>query len=345
MPLAAPEPHPGELLPAPDKSWDLGAIGINEALFVMASSSSSSASNSAEASMSNTGSFASLCQSAHLLGLVLRHREELSRRQPQLPLQQQQPMVANGTATSAGTAGSSGDGGIGFHIREARQLHHATSAFTRHLCSSSSSQAVPVDPGVLGTGVAAASAGVDEQGSRSATVVPVAASAAMAVAFSARIILYGLYACNERWEGCTRSAEETELQQLALGGIYEVAREVAGIARRQLQLILTTNPSGLQQQDEEEVEEEEEEGEDDGVECNISPLICHCLYQVAGECEWLVLEDENCEAVAWIQDVVELLAIMAQRWQVAGVYLADITGWPGYKQVLHARLEGMEIAV
>ncbi|KAK8102189.1 hypothetical protein PG984_015335 [Apiospora sp. TS-2023a] len=340
MPLAAPEPHPGELLPAPDESWALGAIGVNEALFVMSSSSNSrsSASNPAEASsMTNTGSFANLCQSAHLLGLVLRHREELSRRR-QL---QQQPMVANHAAGT--TVGSSGDGEIGFHIREARQLHHATSAFTRHLCSSSG-QAVPVDSGVLGTGVAAAA--VDEQGSGSATLsteVPVTVPAAMAVAFSARIILYGLYACNERWEGCTRSAEETELQQLALGGIYESAREVAGLARRQLQLIMTTNPDGLQYPDEE-IEEDAEE-EEDKIEGNLSPLTCHCLYQVAGECEWLVLEDENCEAVAWIQDVVELLAIMAQRWQVAGVYLADVTSWPGYKQVLSARLDGMEIAV
>ncbi|KAK7906512.1 hypothetical protein PG985_016249 [Apiospora marii] len=336
LPLAAPEPHPGELLPAPDESWDLGAIGVNEALFVMASSTSSrsAASNPTEASSMtiNTGSFANLCQSAHLLGLVLRHREELGRRQPQLPQlqQQQQPMVANGTVASAGTTGIS-DGEIGFHIREARQLHHATSAFTRHLCSrsNSSSQAVPVDPGVLGTGVASAAA------------APVAVSAAMAVTFSARVILCGLYACNERWEGCTRSAEETELQQLALGGIYEVAREVAGLARRQLQLILTTSADGLQLHQDEEEEGEEDDGE---VRCNLSPLICHCLYQVAGECEWLVLEDENCEADAWIQDVVELLAIMAQRWQVAGAYLADITSWPSYKQVLNARLEGMDIA-
>ncbi|KAK7972254.1 hypothetical protein PG988_006388 [Apiospora saccharicola] len=344
MPLAAPEPHPGELLPAPDKSWDLGAIGVNEALFVMSSSSSrSSSSNSAEASMVNTGSYANLCQSAHLLGLVSRHREELSRRR-QL---QQQPMVANNAAgTTAG--GSSGDGEIGFHIREARQLHHATSAFTRHLCSSSinSSQDVPFDPGVLGTGVAAAAG--DEQCRESAAVsteIPVVVSAAMTVAFSARIILYGLYACNERWEGCTRSAEETELQQLALGGIYEVARDVAGLARQQLELILTTTaPGGLQQHEDEEVEEDDDE-EENGVECSLSPLVCHCLYQVTGECEWLVLEDENSEAVAWIQVVVELLAIMAQRWQVAGVYLADITSWPGYKQVLSARLEGMEIVV
>ena len=162
----------------------------------------------------------------------------------------------------------------------------------------------------------------------------------MAVAFSARVILYGLYACNERWEGCARSAEETALQQLALGGIYEVAREVAGIARRQLQLLLATTAAGaadgLQRQD-------EEVGGEDG--CSLSPLICHCLYQVAGECEWLVLEDENSEAAAWIRDVVELLAIMAQRWQVAGAYLADITSWPGYKQVLDTRLDGMDITV
>ncbi|KAK7947098.1 uncharacterized protein PG986_011419 [Apiospora aurea] len=99
----------------------------------------------------------------------------------------------------------------------------------------------------------------------------------MAVAFSARIILYGMYACNERWEGCTRSAEETELQQLALGGIYDAAREVAGIARRQLQLILTA--AVVQRPDEEGEVDAEEEGE---VEGSTSPLICHCLYQVAG---------------------------------------------------------------
>ncbi|KAK6839188.1 hypothetical protein PG987_005054 [Apiospora arundinis] len=337
MPLAAPEPHPGELLPASDDSWDLGAIGVNDALFVM-----SSTSNATEAMRSsNTGSFANLCQSAHLLGLVLRHREELTTRLPkQPPPQQQQAMVASLDGTT--TPIVSDDAGISFHIREARQLHHATSAFTRHLCSGTSShsstgQAESGDPGLLGAGVA-----VDEVGGGGA---PSKASAAMAVAFSARIILYGLYACNERWEGTTRSAEETALQQLALGGIYEVALEVARMARRQLQLLLLLSVEDDRRHDEEgDGEETDDEAEREYC-SSISPLICHCLYQVAGECEWLILEDENSEAAGWIWDVVELLGNLAQRWQVAGAYLADITSWPGYKQVLDARLEGLNIAV
>ncbi|KAK7947097.1 uncharacterized protein PG986_011418 [Apiospora aurea] len=92
MPLAAPEPHPGELLPPPDAAWELGTIGVNEALFVMSSSSSTSKSTegSSSSSMTNTGgSFANLCQSAHLLGPVLRHREDLAKGRPQ------QPTVAN----------------------------------------------------------------------------------------------------------------------------------------------------------------------------------------------------------------------------------------------------------
>ncbi|KAK8071433.1 hypothetical protein PG997_011636 [Apiospora hydei] len=326
-------PIRGNCSPAPDAAWDLGAIGVNEALFVMSSSPSTSEASSSSSTTSNTGgSFANLCQSAHLLGLVLRHREDLAKRRPL-----QQPIVANSSATTSSSSGEKESGEFSFHIREARQLHHAIAAFTRHLCGSSCRQGVSGDPGVLGAGVA----GVAGQGGGEVGQGP--ASAAMAVAFSARIILYDLYACNERWEGCTRSAEETELQQLALGGIYDAAREVAGIARRQLQLILTV--AAVQRPDEEEASEADEEGAEDDVECSTSPLICHCLYQVAGECEWLVLEDENSEAAAWIQDVVELLAIMAQRWQVASAYLADVTSWPGYKQVLNTRLEGMNIAM
>ncbi|KAK2757578.1 hypothetical protein FQN54_004547 [Arachnomyces sp. PD_36] len=63
LPLASPEPVQGTLLPCTESMWDLGQIGSNLPLF--ASSLSPSV---------DIGSFASMCQACHILGLVLRHR-------------------------------------------------------------------------------------------------------------------------------------------------------------------------------------------------------------------------------------------------------------------------------
>lgn len=65
FPLATPEPCRGDLLPSDDFRWNAGEIGPNEPVFT------SGFSNDARLSL-----FARTCQSAHMLGRVLKHRDE-----------------------------------------------------------------------------------------------------------------------------------------------------------------------------------------------------------------------------------------------------------------------------
>ncbi|KAK0103528.1 hypothetical protein ONS95_005549 [Cadophora gregata] len=68
QPLATPEPHQGALLPSSEDAWDTqgGCLGSNFPLFA-----------SSFTPTTDIGSYASTCQAAHILGLVLRHRDEL----------------------------------------------------------------------------------------------------------------------------------------------------------------------------------------------------------------------------------------------------------------------------
>lgn len=67
QPLATPEPLQGTLLPCSEDSWDNqgGRLASNVPLFASSFSLTT-----------EIGSYASTCQAAHILGLVLRHRDE-----------------------------------------------------------------------------------------------------------------------------------------------------------------------------------------------------------------------------------------------------------------------------
>lgn len=65
MPFASPEPHTGDLLPCDEQCWDEGSVGVNQPLFVKTVPADS-----------GLNPFAATCQAAHLLGSVLRHRDE-----------------------------------------------------------------------------------------------------------------------------------------------------------------------------------------------------------------------------------------------------------------------------
>lgn len=133
---------------------------------------------------------------------------------------------------------------------------------------------------------------------------------ALALCYSARLILYGEYACNERYSSeLGRSSAEARVQQDFLAGIFEVAGQVGELVRRLLDSV---------------------ELDGDG----LSPLLCHCLFAVAEECEWFVLEQEDASAGVWLRDVVELLRVIGRRWGVAGVYLSEIYRWPGYNSLI-----------
>ncbi|KPM43970.1 hypothetical protein AK830_g2628 [Neonectria ditissima] len=64
VPLAAPEPSASELLPVNDEDWDNGKIVPNESLYTKSFSS-----------VTTVGSYAQLCQAAHMLSKVMHHRE------------------------------------------------------------------------------------------------------------------------------------------------------------------------------------------------------------------------------------------------------------------------------
>ena len=63
--MATSEPLQSDLLPCDDESWELGEIGTNEPLF---------ASNPAASARGSQ--FASICRGSHILGRVLRHRDD-----------------------------------------------------------------------------------------------------------------------------------------------------------------------------------------------------------------------------------------------------------------------------
>ncbi|KAI1077714.1 hypothetical protein F5B20DRAFT_572169 [Whalleya microplaca] len=241
LPLSAPEPSPGELLPSPEAQWDEGAIGFNEPLFASSFSDDTS-----------LGSFANVCQAAHVLGRVLQHRDE----------------------TTANIA-------PGFRIPEAKQLHSILASLSSHLHNISNDISAPI--GSL--------------------------SVALALCFSARLILYDIYACNETYSSNhNRSSEEAEMQREAMAGIPEVTKATWQLARGILEFVKA----------------------DASQQSRLSPLLCHCLYAAAGESEWFILEDEDSDAATWLKDTVELLQLIGRRWQVAGVYLSEINKWPGY---------------
>ncbi|KAI1137313.1 hypothetical protein F5Y05DRAFT_85648 [Hypoxylon sp. FL0543] len=245
--LSTPEPSPGELLPCPETPWNEGGVGFNEPLFAASFSSNTS-----------LGSFANVCQAAHVLGRVLRHRSDLHN--------------------------SSVD--LGFRLSEAKQLHQILASLTAHLSD------VFRESSSLGG----------------------SASVSLALCFTARLCLYDIYACNEKYStDHGRSSEEAEVQRAAVAGIFEVVECIWQLARQ----ILDSIQHG---------------GED---ELNaLSPLLCHCLYAAAGESEWLLLEQENSVGGQWLKDIVTLLRLIGERWQIAGVYLSEIYTWPGYQSFM-----------
>ncbi|KAI1392992.1 uncharacterized protein F4822DRAFT_147722 [Hypoxylon trugodes] len=243
LPLSAPEPSPGELMPSPEAPWDEGGIGFNEPLFATSFSNNTS-----------LGSFANVCQAGHILGRVLRHRDEVN----------------------------SSNISLGFRATEARQLHHILASLYSHL----------------------------DDVSKDSTCLGGSPSTSIALCFSARLILYDLYACNEKYStDHGRSSEEAEMQREAISGIFDVVRCTWKLAR---QLLDSIQQGGGSNHD------------------SANPLLCHCLYEAAGECEWLILEQQDPSAITWIKDIVELLEVIGKRWQAAGVYLSEIYKWPGY---------------
>lgn len=250
MPLSTPEPSPGELLPCPEESWNEGGIGFNEPLFAASFSNNTS-----------LGSFAHVCQAAHILGRVLRHRDNL--------------LDANVT--------------LDFRISEAKQLHHILTSLSSHLNDIHRKSSSPGGSMLV----------------------------AMAICFSSRLIIYEIYACNEKYSvEHGRSSEEAEMQRNSMSGILDVAENTWKLSRQILDSVNRNSADELS---------------------NHSPLLCHCLYTVAGECEWFIREQEDSSARIWLRDIVELLQVIGKRWHVAGAYLTEIYKWPGYNGLVKSQ--------
>ncbi len=227
LPLTTPDPRQGDLLPCTDVRWKNGELGFNEPLFA-----------TSFLDTSQIGTFANTCQAAHILGLVIRHRDDrdgLSDRQSR--------------------------------FAEANKLHHTLVALEQHLL-----------------GILFSEDSYSEGSSGSA----------LALCSSGRIILYNLYACNEFYAADQpRIQEERAMQQISLNGISEAVQTVAK---------LWTHLAGA--------------GGDTYM-TSTSPLICHCLYQAAGECAWLAREEGGTGRVENLGTIIGTLKVMGKSWQVA----------------------------
>lgn len=229
LPLAAPEPPQNDLLPCDDSSWDQGDIGTNEPVFALNTTVNTRYSK-----------FASICRASHILGRVLRHRDERDR-------------------------GQSLD--LSFQLSEAAQLHRALLAL-----ETSFDQAV----------------------NRDSSIVP------RALVYTARMVLYTLYACNDaytaRYGGVSvRLGEETDMQRVSQDGLREVTGSVHGLAL-ELQRAIAMNIDA------------------------VSPLVVHCIFMALGEAAWHVREgvggDESMSTA--LDTMLDVLEALNKRWKICG---------------------------
>lgn len=217
--MAAPEPPPNDLLPCDDESWDRGDVGTNEPVF---------ASNATVNAKYNK--FASICRGSHILGRVLRHRDDRGL-------------------------------DLSFRLSEAAQLHRALLAL-----EASFDQALVPD----------------------LSIVP------RALVYTARMVLYNMYACNETCNvryGDIRMGEETDMQRISQDGLREVTDSVYKLAL-ELQHAIATNLDA------------------------VSPLVVHCIFQALGECAWYVREGGDSNMRTALDTMMDVLETLNKRWKV-----------------------------
>ena len=228
MPLISPQPIQGTLLPCLETSWNLGQIGSNAPFYT-----------SYLLETTEIGSFASTCQAAHILGVVIRHRDA----------------QGNGGADSC------------FRLSEARQLHETLVSLSTYLTGLST---LFMDDSDTASG--------------------------LAICYSARFILYTIYACNEHDSATEpRIPEETEMQTTSINGLAEVSRGIYQIAQRLSDVLATGDNNVLSK----------------------CLLVSHCLYQAASELAWFIREEKVMENVAPLRVIIDILKSIEKRWGVA----------------------------
>lgn len=237
FPLAIPEPARGDLLPTTDSEWFHGKIGPNQALFM-----------TGFAPNSTIGPFARVCQTSHILGRVINHRNYRKDSQ-----------------------------NWEFILDEALQLNATLTALDSYV-----SQSMEAQP---------------DDGATSAIDV--------ALCTCARLVLYGMYACNEPDVLAPRRAEETEMQADSIAGIKQI------MSTRSPALARCVLRQGTENLD------------------TSNPLVIQCLYDTATECQWFLREGDVVEGTeTTLQLVIGALNLLAQRWALAGKFhsAVDLSG-------------------
>lgn len=111
---------------------------------------------------------------------------------------------------------------------------------------------------------------------------------AIALCYSARLVLYDIYACNNQFSALgIRMSEEEDMQKASIRGYRDVTREMFNLL-------------------------------DDGDGLVESPFICHCLYQASAVFAWFIREKGDVEEVAGLRAVVGRLRGVERTWRVAG---------------------------
>lgn len=122
-----------------------------------------------------------------------------------------------------------------------------------------------------------------------------------ALCYSARLMLYNIYACNDRY-GDYRLSQETDMQKISIEGLTTVTLAVSRMAQR-LKDAMAMNMGA------------------------INPLMTHCLYQALGECAWFVREDRSSEMRSAMDTIVDTLKSLRERWRVCGECLDFLIIW------------------
>ena len=113
-----------------------------------------------------------------------------------------------------------------------------------------------------------------------------------AICYDARLILYNIYACNERY-GEYRHGQETDMQEVSIEGIMEVAFSVSEMAH----YLINEFPTRME---------------------SIIPLIINCLFHALTECAWVFREDRNVEMKAAMDTICMTIKLLNDRWRVCG---------------------------
>ncbi|KAH8646924.1 hypothetical protein BGZ61DRAFT_469955 [Ilyonectria robusta] len=126
---------------------------------------------------------------------------------------------------------------------------------------------------------------------------------ATALCHSALLGLYETYCCTENSEANQMGCENLlEMQNLAISGLKEISNAVFLFSKR---LQAVTELGGM---------------------LRMTPLVCACLYQAAGNYLWYTLETGGQDYLSMANTIKSVLSILGTRWNSAREYVAILDG-------------------